>query len=107
MIATAALSGCSGGDADTDNNKHLGIDDAYRLPLEATPAPKMMSCQFPADANLGVVAGSHLPANISWEGYPIGSDASAPATTVNVTDFYDCDGSKGIDGILFDTSQFG
>ena len=72
------------------------------------PPPELISCVYPtkqlAEANSGVDVGNILPAAMSWAGYP--SQSSEPGT-VNVSDYYDCDGTKGYDVLLFDTSQFG
>jgi hypothetical protein len=38
---------------------------------------------------------------LSWQGYV---DDGTTSTTVAVTDYYDCDGSKGIDAVLLDES---
>ena len=51
----------------------------------------------------GVAEGDVVPPTLAWQGYAPGSDeivAFGPA------DFYDCDGSRGINAILVDTSKF-
>jgi len=60
-------------------------------------------CDYPAGP-YSVAQGGTLPPTLSWQGIAPGS--STP-TTVSVQDFFDCDGSKGIDALIFDTSQFG
>jgi hypothetical protein len=60
-------------------------------------------CVYPAGP-YGVAEGQVVPPTLSWQGYAPGS---ATATTVSVQDFFDCDGSKGINAVMVDTSQFG
>ncbi len=62
-----------------------------------------MDCMWPAGP-YGVGQGDTLPSGKSWQGYAAGS---TQAGTVALADFYDCDGSRGINAVLFDTSQFG
>lgn len=52
----------------------------------------------------GVAQGQVLPPTLSWQGFAPG--ASTPST-INVEDFFDCDGSRDIDAVVFDTAQFG
>jgi hypothetical protein len=61
------------------------------------------NCQYPAGP-YGVAQGQTLPPSLSWQGYAPGG--SQPVT-VTVQDFFDCDGTRGIHAVLFDTAQFG
>ena len=67
------------------------------------PAPKLLNCEYPA-GNPGVDVSQTVPREHQWTGWAPG--ASAP-DTVYITEFFDCDGSKGIDAVIFDTSQYG
>lgn len=60
-------------------------------------------CTWPSGP-YGVGQGQTLPSNLSWQGYAPGS--SSPST-ISIQEFFDCDGMKGIDAVLFDTSQYG
>ncbi len=61
------------------------------------------SCEYPAGP-YGVGQGQVVPPTISWQGYAPG--ASAPST-ITMESLFDCDGSKNINAIVVDTSQFG
>ncbi len=65
--------------------------------------PGPTACVWPAGP-YGVGQGQTLPPTISWQGY--GPGESAPRT-VSIEEFFDCDGTHGVDAVLFDTSQFG
>ena len=60
-------------------------------------------CEYPAGP-YGVAVGQTVPPTITWQGYAPGASS---ASTISIQDLFDCDGSKGIDALLFDTSQFG
>jgi hypothetical protein len=66
---------------------------------EPPPPP----CDYPTGP-YGVGTGQTVPPDLAWQGYAPGSDTP---TTVSIQDFFDCDGLKGIDAVLIDTSQFG
>ena len=52
----------------------------------------------------GVAQGQTVPETIQWTGTLAGD--SGPST-FKLSDFFDCDGTKGIDAILVETSQYG
>ncbi|MCA9618124.1 MAG: hypothetical protein KC731_03860 [Myxococcales bacterium] len=60
-------------------------------------------CEYP-QGPYGVAQGAIVPPNLSWQGYAPG--ASTPST-ISIADLFDCDGSRGIDAIIVDTSQYG
>jgi hypothetical protein len=60
-------------------------------------------CTYPT-AGLGFGQGDVVPPNLTWKGYADGSTVTSAPTTVAFDDDYDCDGSKGINAILVDTS---
>jgi hypothetical protein len=61
------------------------------------------ACLYP-DGPYGVSLGKVIPKNLKWQGYLAGGEAQGTLTT---EELFDCDGTKGIHAILFDTSQFG
>jgi hypothetical protein len=61
-----------------------------------------VTCSYPAGP-YGVNQGHTLSSSLSWQGYRAQSDAVA---TVSVQDYFDCDGSRGIDAVLFTTEQW-
>lgn len=68
-----------------------------------TGEPGPTECEYPAGP-YGVAQGQIVPPNLTWQGFAPGSSA---AQTISILDFFDCDGSRGIHAVLFDTSQFG
>jgi hypothetical protein len=77
--------------------------DAAPLPAEAAAAPgaeAAAECVYPSGP-YGQQVGDVVDPSMAWQGYAPG--ASAPST-VHASDFYDCDGSKGIRAVLFDES---
>lgn len=39
--------------------------------------------------------------DLTWKGYAVGSATADQITDINIKDLYDCDGSKGINAVLF------
>ena len=65
------------------------------------PGPE--PCEYPPGP-YGVDVGQIVPPTLSWEGFAPGEPSSS---TLLITDLFDCDGSRGIHALYFDTSQFG
>lgn len=61
------------------------------------------ACEYP-QGPYGVGQGQIVPPTITWQGFVPGS--STPST-ISMQDFFDCDGSGGVDAIIIDTSQYG
>lgn len=57
-------------------------------------------CVWP-EGNFGTAVGSNVRQNLSWQGYRPGEDA---VSDISIEEFFDCDGSKGINALLFITS---
>ncbi|MFO0567954.1 MAG: hypothetical protein U0263_20005 [Polyangiaceae bacterium] len=64
--------------------------------------PNLGNCGSWPTGAAGVAQGKTLPSNLSWQGFREGSSS---ATSVSIADYYDCDGTKGINAILFITAQ--
>ena len=62
-----------------------------------------MACEWPAGP-YGVDEGDILPPSLAWQGYAEGSDQPG---TISIQDYFDCDGSRGIDAVMIETSQYG
>jgi hypothetical protein len=60
-------------------------------------------CVYPSGP-YGVSDGKVIPPTLKWQGYLAGGEVQGTLTS---KELFDCDGSKGINAILFDTSQFG
>lgn len=105
---TIAVLGCN----DFTGAEGLGVDEDAAEDGSAvsegnapqTPGPKALSCAYPLAESFGADEGQVLSSSIMWPAaLPAGEQI---ARTVNVSDFYDCDGSKGIHGVMFITSKF-
>ncbi len=59
------------------------------------------SCNGWPSGATGAGTGKTLPQSLSWQGFFGGSNSSG---STNISDYYDCDGKKGINAILFITS---
>ncbi|MGH7297177.1 MAG: hypothetical protein ACRELB_19720 [Polyangiaceae bacterium] len=59
------------------------------------------ACAYPAGP-YGTKVGSVVDPSLSWQGFL--DDGTTP-TTVSMKDYYDCDGSQGIDAVLVDESD--
>ncbi len=92
LIALTALTivGCSAADTSTKTS------------VRGEPAPAatpVTVCTYP-DGPYGFSVGKVIPATLKWDGLGAGG---SPVTYTS-SDFLDCDGSKGINAVLFDTS---
>jgi len=68
--------------------------------IEPTPATQTVTvCTYP-DGPYGIHEGQTIPPTFTWNGLAPGGTPQSYAST----DFYDCDGSKGINAIVFDSS---
>ncbi|APR75668.1 Hypothetical protein A7982_01014 [Minicystis rosea] len=65
----------------------------------APAEPAGEACVYPR-SSYGFVPGDVAPPTLSWKG----TAESGEITTVSLGDYYDCDGSKGINAILIDQS---
>ena len=48
--------------------------------------------------------GQVVPPSHSWQGY---AENATQASTISIQDYFDCDGSKGINALMIETSQYG
>ncbi len=58
------------------------------------------ACPYPASP-YGKAEGKTVSGALKWQGY---AEGATEPSTVAISDYYDCDGSKGINAILLDTS---
>ncbi len=68
-------------------------------PRDTGPAP----CTWPT-SNLGNEIGQSLPSNLGWNGLGPGENQER---RISIEEFFDCDGSRGIDAVMIITSQYG
>ena len=87
----------TGGGTVNGDDASAGDDaaDAAMQPMEASQA-----CQYPSGP-YGITMGDVLSPSLSWQGYAAGS---SNVTTIKASDYYDCDGSKGINALVLDES---
>lgn len=109
LVATSALAlfavGCGPEEDDTDSNKTFTVD-GYVETTEPQPPTDIQSCNYQLAAvqgNPGVSPNQIVPVTHHWEGF---RPADAMQSGVDISEFYDCDGSKGIDAIMIDMSKF-
>ncbi len=60
-------------------------------------------CTYPTGP-YGIAKGDVLPPTLTWKGFAPG--AKEPSS-LSPRDVFDCDGDRGIDAVIIDTSQFG
>lgn len=102
LLGSALLAGCVEG-----VGSDVTEDEVWVPPESTTPVIPHMSCAYPPPETFGHLIGETIPGNISWTGYGPGAVDSSDVTEVSITEFYDCDGSKGIDAVMFETVGFG
>lgn len=59
-----------------------------------------MDCQYPS-SGFGVQAGDVVQGSLSWQGYAEGANQTG---TVSIQDYFDCDGTLGVNGLLIISS---
>jgi len=74
-----------------------GDDSQSTDDVAAEAAPK---CPYP-NGPYGIDTGMIVSPDMTWQGYVANSSA---VSTIKMRDFFDCDGTKGINAILVDTS---
>jgi hypothetical protein len=72
---------------------------------EASSGSGTSPCEYPAGP-YGVAEGQTVPPMLTWQGYAEGPSSDG-VVTITMSDYFDCDGTKGIDALMVDTSQFG
>jgi len=75
--------------------------DMRSLPDAASPAfDAAIACEYPAQG-FGATPGTIVRPDLSWQGF---APNASTITAIAAKDFFDCDGSKGINAIVFDVS---
>jgi thiol-disulfide isomerase/thioredoxin len=108
LAADATTSGGDGTDATTttgaggaaNTGTSTGTDTGTDTGTATGTGGAPSACVYPP-APFGKSQGKTVPSTLKWQGYAEG--ATEPGT-VSITDYYDCDGSKGIHAVLLDTS---
>jgi hypothetical protein len=103
LLAVVAVLGCSvvlGCSAEGEKARGLTSSSGTGDMGEGGSGGSPAACAYPPGP-YGVSTGDPVPETLKWQGFLEGATQSSE---VPVTDFYDCDGSKGIDAVLFDVS---
>lgn len=90
-----SVDGAADGDGAGDPGATPGGLSAY---APTTP----LNCNY-QPATLGVDANKQLPPTLKWQGYAPGSDEVGSLSAMH---FFDCNGSKGIDVVVFEMAKF-
>lgn len=99
----------NGGNDESDNVGDELILGAKTPPVSGTDPgqdvpkdPDVVKCTYPeGDGDWAVEVGSTLPSSLHWQGF---AEHSSTESTVEIEDYLDCDGSRGINALLLDTS---
>jgi hypothetical protein len=94
--SSSATTDDGGGSADAGDDANAGDDSGDA----AEEAEAGSNCTYPAGP-YGKAMGQVIPGTYTWHGYLPGGTA---LTTMKASDLYDCDGTKGINAILFDSA---
>ncbi len=105
-LASAALVGCSDLTGANDADERAEKKQKNPEPVANTPAPHDISCAYP-QGQFGVAMNMTVPSNKQWDGFAELTDTNAPPQHHGIGEWFDCDGSRGINAIMVDTSQFG
>jgi hypothetical protein len=100
LLAAGCSSGSNGASATTPEAGATAEDGGVDADTDADEAGNPSGCVYPAGP-YGVTVGKTLDPSLQWQGYVPGATT---ASTVKITDFYDCDGSRGINALVVDSS---
>jgi hypothetical protein len=109
VVGAAALLGCSSapgsaGGGDVGAGVHAGSGGGGATQASDGSATDTgagaSECPYPSGP-YGTAVGDVLDPTLAWQAYAPG--ATAPST-LRISDLFDCDGSKGINAVVFDTS---
>jgi hypothetical protein len=105
VAGSIALVGCTtlnGNDEwEVSGDPIVGGGMEVTVPTDVPP-PKGMSCAYP-QGTLGVSVGNVVSVFTGWNGLP----PNETERQFQLAEYYDCDGTKGVDAILISTSQYG
>jgi hypothetical protein len=73
-----------------------GVGGSGAVPGAGGAGGAPVACQYPAGP-YGNTPGTVIAPNMTWQGF---KDGSAQAGPISIQDYYDCDGTKGINAIL-------
>ncbi|RLB62184.1 MAG: hypothetical protein DRI90_09635 [Deltaproteobacteria bacterium] len=100
VLALALATGCGssdeggGGQASSSSSSGAGGECGFT---------GSSACSWPSGVNFGIDEGKTLGPGFEWEGY---AEGCPTPSTISIADFYDCDGSRGINAIYLSSSRF-
>ncbi|MEZ4441836.1 MAG: hypothetical protein R3B72_22235 [Polyangiaceae bacterium] len=107
VAALFAATGCTTftgvEDYEAEQSPAIEDDGGNAARYETPTVDRPITCAYPS-GQFGVDEGMIVPSTISWNGYPA---TEAEPRVFDLSELYDCEGSKGYHAILVDTSQFG
>ncbi len=107
--SSSSASGVGGATASGAQQTSTGVGGGATASSSSTSASTSgagagpTNCDYPAGP-YSVAQGGTVPPSLSWQGYRPGENTPS---TISIQDLFDCDGSRGIDAIIIDTSQYG
>jgi hypothetical protein len=109
LALAAPMIGCNNliGNDEIDTEGEGANAGRQATPDDVQGGPLALNCAYAPDpASIGTAKDKYLSAAKNWQGWKAGTtDFSSPAT-INATDFYDCNGSKGVHAIVFEMAKF-
>jgi hypothetical protein len=96
--ASAGAAGSAGATTSTGSS-----DPSTTSASSGTGGAPPVVCEWPA-APYGKLEGQTPSPKVKWKGYAEGSSEYLP---LELASYFDCDGSKGINAVLFITAQYG
>lgn len=102
----SATSSTTGGGSGTGGAGGAGSGAATTASAATTAAATSatsgggVDCQYPS-SGYGIQVGDVVKGSLSWQGYAEGANQSG---TVSIQDYFDCDGSLGVNALLIITS---
>ncbi len=108
VVAVTALGlvGCTtlngNDDWSADGDSYYEDAEIINVPTDVPP-PKGMTCAYPQGAAHGVQVSQVIPVATGWTGLP----PNEGERQFQLAEYFDCDGTKGVDAILISTSQYG
>lgn len=104
IYGTLALLTACGPDRDFEDKNIFGSQTVGSTSGSSSSGSEMTSSW--SQDNVGYNVSNDLPISLTWKGYPEGDPATTKLAQVTIDQWYDPDGSKGINALLFLTSKY-
>jgi hypothetical protein len=102
ILLAAGCSSASNGASSTGGTDAASANEDSAAPDADTDADDASpsGCVYP-EGPYGVTVGKVLNPDLQWQGFVPGATT---ASTINISDLYDCDGSKGLNALVIDSA---